>query len=1573
MNMKQLQLTLAIASLITLSCDAPEARLLDEDAEASATRLRRMNITAEESDGQGGWTRFEAEQDIFTVSGWVAEHCRFQAGQSPSLALCDNTPSDPCADFVCTAHSNLCGAIKFRELAAAIAPITLMTVNGSPAFRIPPQDAESRAALEQVAMGFALASVEQIDLALHDMNACDSARMSDLVGVQESGATPEPVTLDQNVGEFLASTLVEALQVGEDAAQSASDLSIGLADRDRGATSNRGRAARISWFDRNLSRLVAMQLQTGGLVLPDAGDIPVEAGQYGQDTNSPAYLALADVGIGSQAPCTGACASALTFLRFSGAPIADIAADEESVSLNNLISGEVSPRLAVRLNRPSISAYDEGALAQEIGVPVSALAEARSWMRHEAATYARPSGLTAPIPTLMPTINGSPRSAPMGMTFDRATMADPEPPPAMHYISAGRAGVLWSDDFAQPGVQLANSIEPLKRPERAYLFDLAHTLAREAIATARLDARGTGIVATIVQDAVARRAARTEVCSRTLGGNAYRWRIRTFGVPAGELALVEGSTNLRCAVDGDVEGEPCVLASPTTVTSGPTPGTVQVNGATAYHTGWPHFVEWTIDQSGTTLNRPFWYVVRLRRGRDPGPGAYEAIAGIPWELPTDTGSWWDTCTTIPFDGLSAFAAGTLFAQGPDLTPPRTCAGQDLNGPIPLEDEIIDDLDPYETSWRHHLNVASRAAQHSDQLARDLLASGLEMDLRSESAVNDLVEACGVSTNLDNLFNAEGEDGQIRLDDLVVTPMTPCDDETNSGCDTGYQCVGAVCVASVLMPAGSTSFEQEALLACLGLDHAGNRPIVALGSQRLCAWYDPNAPEVLCAGASAGECPFPVPESDDCGEGPTVNGEQQEMVMVSDRLELFDSLSPDAEITGQVSATRLDNCGFHVRSLRERTSAAAPSNAAFEAIVQSSFFSYESVRYWADRIGWRGYPRDYSEFTLDGAPWMGPGYGGTGYPFASQGRDVGPASQFEWPCGEPLPIAHFGHCAGPNRSLFCSTVGDCTIPSQRAAFNRRMGRAAATLGALSGVGLSQLWMPVHYEDLAVSSGSSPGFATMTDEDGNAWNVAPAIEFGDVALSGMIVVPGFGDLPGAGDIVWTSQASSDIEIHGVDVEANQVSFLSPFGFVNLGARFENDDEERARTIARQLWAGLTPTPLSNYGVRYINFQTQTIAPTLDGVGCTVSGDSECDVVDQYAVFRRALLNGPRNSESAVYLEGRQAHGSFDDISHLFNASGYHASAFAAHTNRAHLFEDDNDPGDYGDDITQRDLLDAMELMCEVADTVPPNSIPECGDGPPPVYSMADIGIVQSHMRCVAARLDAVAQRQVVQNIPEDVYNDLRGEATDARPEIGGYGDLIIELRRVLRAQAAAPRQIASQLRGAADDIELLKSQMRSLDRQKVITWLSELSQVIGIIATCASGNFGAACGTAAAQLAIGLAITDLTVANIGESERQAFIDFRGAMDARVNALVGLEEALNDGSDSVESVLARLRATRMNAQSAVARAAFALRCRRASLPGEHRHAPDVQHQPLSVPRCPLLASSVLEGSTRDVAHAA
>ncbi|MBX3275878.1 MAG: hypothetical protein KF729_36810 [Sandaracinaceae bacterium] len=1529
MTSNRLRALVTLASIVVAGCLGPDVELLDTDgdADASSERLRRMNFTVVPVSGtmiSGTSTVGEAIEVLpSTFADLVVQHCSVELHGTPAFSGCGNSGDACSTNYVCPSQAALCQALMFRELGSAVGVTLLQSSSNTPAARVPPQDAESRAALQQLAQRSAAAAIYVVLDAFADASSCEDGRLELPIGTAEG--TPVP---DQSTAEVLASTVVEALRLGEAAARDGGRIVAGVAERDLTGLADRGRGARLAWFDRNLSRLVALQAHTGGLGELD-GTLPMETGELRQDPFGASYLELQRTGIGGQPPCNGHCGTALSLLRASGARFERIVDDpavvpDGATSLRSLIRNQVSPRLAERLNRPELDAMNEEQLASAFGLTANHFRQARARMVHEGAVFARPIGYRAPVPALMPAPDGTPRVPPAGR-FDRTTMASPTPPPVVHYVTAGRSA-LWREPTHRFDA-LERSVPIPQRSERAYFVDAAHTVARRAIADERLaeteaGARMRGIFATIIQDATARGAARTEVCSRN-DGVQEGWRIRVFGVPASRLRIVEGTPALRCATEGKIEDEACSLSNPA-----PAP----TNGREPDHAlGWADYVQWMITgpATGQAPARPYWYVVRRREDRESGPGAFEAIAGIPWTARAPTQGEW-SCISLPFDRESFGDATTIFELDADMSPAVACADTLAGGPIPLEDEIIDDGDRFETSWRHHLRTARRSADRADELGQRLLQAGLTLDQEAQRAADRVVDLCGVPLNLSDLFNAgDGAAEAFSLNQLVHT-MT-CDEVTApTMCPPRYTCVGTSCVASILAPAGATSFETEALLSCLGVSEASaNVDVVALGTEErpICYWYRNGARQILCEGARD-NCPFEARSRTgnlamDC-PAPEGLASNQRMAIVAegDYLGLFPGASgAGSSVPGGGHAARID-CDM-LRRLRLLGYRPTSETLDQREIVASGFFDYENVRYWADRIGWVGLPLDFSEFTLDGSPWVPDSItghiAGTGYPFDNRAAP-GPAMA-GWPCVTRLShaIVHGG--------LFGSTT-DCSARFERADFNRRMGRAAATLGALAGVGLSQTWLPTHYEGLSVSSGSvEAGLRTVHDLEGRPWRIGSSAEFGeDGRLSGMVVVPpsNFGRI-----VVWTSindvgDHDDGNEEHGVPGDGageavdRMVTESAPFGFLNHGAAFQNDDDARARTIARRVWRGLAPGSPRPSG-----------SPVPEVPGAEVGDLSIASYHDGSWVAYAALVRADLPEHAPLWSgrrNFRQRH--LDHLTHLFSRTPWDATNRGEdqfRTNRAHIFEDQTGSL-YRSDFTRRDVLDAMELMCEVARSVPENSLPQCRTEPGAIYSMADVGRVQAQMRCAAERLDQLAIRQVAQNLPRDVVHAIRGEAGDVRPDVGEYGRVISRLRTALRARAEAPRQIADQLRDAARDIELLKSNVSSVDAERAISYLQNLSQAVDTLVQCAGSQFGAACGIAAAQLGIALATSALQRSNLDREEERLFLSFSSTMQARATNLATLEASLQDGADAVESILAELRQSRQSAQSALAQAAFA-----------------------------------------------
>lgn len=206
-----------LLGLLLAGCVSPTAKLLDEDDLASDRRIRRLNLTVEVPDGSGGWMAAAQEEPIGAVASWADDHCWYLVQQEPSLNTC-TASGDPCGIEACEAQIQLCSSLLLREMASSVAPVVLMSTNGVDVYRVPSQDAESRAALEQAAQRRAAAAVHTAGNALRPSSAvCSGVRLLDHVGAASTSTSSPTTVLPQTTGEFLAATMVEALEVAEDA------------------------------------------------------------------------------------------------------------------------------------------------------------------------------------------------------------------------------------------------------------------------------------------------------------------------------------------------------------------------------------------------------------------------------------------------------------------------------------------------------------------------------------------------------------------------------------------------------------------------------------------------------------------------------------------------------------------------------------------------------------------------------------------------------------------------------------------------------------------------------------------------------------------------------------------------------------------------------------------------------------------------------------------------------------------------------------------------------------------------------------------------------------------------------------------------------------------------------------------------------------------------------------------------------------------------------------------------------------------------------------------------------------
>jgi len=182
---------------------------------------------------------------------------------------------------------------------------------------------------------------------------------------------------------------------------------------------------------------------------------------------------------------------------------------------------------------------------------------------------------------------------------------------------------------------------------------------------------------------------------------------------------------------------------------------------------------------------------------------------------------------------------------------------DFDAAIPLEDELADDNDGVESSWKHYLSLARDSANEADQLGEEVIRLGLEMDVRAEGALEELQDVCGASVGSTALLNAISNGGKGLTDLRTGQRCTTSDDCNIIPHDAPQQCAATWCTRDPVAIAQQFTEvpEYNRLTECLGSDITID--FVTAGTRPLCIWHDANDKNRICnvpSGVGADEQP-----------------------------------------------------------------------------------------------------------------------------------------------------------------------------------------------------------------------------------------------------------------------------------------------------------------------------------------------------------------------------------------------------------------------------------------------------------------------------------------------------------------------------------------------------------------------------------------------------------------------------------------------------------------------------------------------------------------------------------------------
>ncbi|MFH0899462.1 MAG: hypothetical protein V2A73_02410, partial [Pseudomonadota bacterium] len=302
MSKKRLILALSLTTYLAAACSTDEdysATLLMSDAGTGSTdespaaqaRRERMNITATLGDAVSTtpWSgsAFEVARDYLLDDCLVGLS---EAGELPlscfdretirnsdsgcvkrpdEVPLCEPSAAEghSCEVAVCRVQVAACIAHRLLEVGSAVSTTSFvrrLDINLPRTLTIPPQDEESKVALTEEAFKYAAWAATVAGNNLRSMVKDKKKYDSSIVGVCDAAVAKTPLLLERSYSEWLASSLSEATLVADEAARTAVQHHLAVADATFSEVPDLGEATRMAWVGGNISRARAAHILFGG-------------------------------------------------------------------------------------------------------------------------------------------------------------------------------------------------------------------------------------------------------------------------------------------------------------------------------------------------------------------------------------------------------------------------------------------------------------------------------------------------------------------------------------------------------------------------------------------------------------------------------------------------------------------------------------------------------------------------------------------------------------------------------------------------------------------------------------------------------------------------------------------------------------------------------------------------------------------------------------------------------------------------------------------------------------------------------------------------------------------------------------------------------------------------------------------------------------------------------------------------------------------------------------------------------------------------------------------------------------
>lgn len=1072
--------------------------------------------------------------------------------------------------------------------------------------------------------------------------------------------------------------------------------------------------------------------------------------------------------------------------------------------------------------------------------------------------------------------------------------ADREEPPRSSFLVATTLGSGHFEEFDDAYPQHRPTLSYAVRGNANVKDYVGSAMDRALGGIPSLDPNAREVLGALRTQLREQQPLRGQLCvGEPAAGVPSSFRFRLYGVRTTiekteaevQYELWLGERGLECALTGAVAGVPCedsewrIGADPIVNTD----GAESRLGAT--------YVEWSVATLPDLPSRALEATSRLYlTGREAPNERRRELSGFALSAGDDDDDEFSRCLTLPIGGSVLDDVGDVVATAGTLCsePAMLCGDFPYDFPLPLEDELTEastGRDDIESSFARFLRLARVAADEADRLGDQLIAEGLVLDQRAEEARDELETICG---------------GVFNVPDLLpnVTPatcMTPAD------CAGELDCRDGVCVGSIAdLPGlgGDGDPDLESLRRCLG---AGTTSSVTLGTSPSCIFRQNGGAPCQCTGPDcpmeAPECPILARDETDCdivyadltAAVPSIQAEKTRPLGIVNR--------EDAAVGGGLPP----NC-LQLARLRQQAFDRDPL-AVLRDVVSQSWVYQEPARASARLFGFQADMLGFSTLTLGFRPWA------TNGSFRS-----GPAEPTSFPCGPLLTTDLFAelNCGGASprfgRSLMCGMEPDfdeCGAnPNQRIQMTQRMGRALAALAGLSGgveariqrggarednidasrLDLSSpapLWI-VNEASMAAGGPVGPdevGFLRVFD-DRNGREGIQCFEFADTSFRDALITA----------VVPTrelfARVRDDIGMENPNwactfVEGSTDRYESPF------VRDEPETNEVSSASANRIDAFRSLVFEPRYGSAQFNDREDLTAPTV------------------YETLRLVALNSPTADRDTLYGGDEMP-----DVSEMLYL----------HPNRPVGSE-------FQDRLTYGDVMDGLELACLAQEQLAGGTGCDANlDELPRIESADDLVILKQFIECAAAQVEALADRIVLTDVPDDIINDfVAADVGSTFPDNRGLqGETVPEFQAALNAVKTSIRQVASIMRDFTLQLDVIEGALEAKDFEEIADVFETTARAAAALAQCSGANaIGNCLGSAALQVAMSTAALVARM-DILDIERQqilsnALFEFADSADTLAQAT----RNLSDSIAQINVVLARFDRQKEEARRAAARA--------------------------------------------------